>query len=115
MDGERIRKRRRAGTTYDVTTSSGVHTPPSPLKNRSLEFTHRQGRNYQTSTSSTVEESFAQADIGLPDQPLPWNYNFYDFPSQQSEESPHIEEEEEVRITMFYLAVCPYPSFVTGE
>jgi hypothetical protein len=99
-------KRRRTEPSNTFTISSGPDAPPSPIKNRSLEFTHQQGRNRQfgqTSTSAVVEEAFGQQDVDLPDEPLPWEYDFDDLPLPPSEEGPSIEDEEVCSAT-FYLA-----------
>jgi hypothetical protein len=103
-DTDLPRKRRRTGATFDFTVSSGVDTPPLPLQNHSLEFTQRSGRGHQTSTNTAVEESFGLEDLNLPDEPLPWDDDFHDFPLPQSEEGPHVEEEEgsEVRINVLF-------------
>jgi hypothetical protein len=109
MDTDRTRKRRRTGPNDDFTSSSGASTLPSPLQNRSLEFTRQHGRNRhfgQTSTSVAVDESFGQEDLDLPDHSLPWGGEFEDFPQPPEEEEPDVEEdEEEVSITTFYVVV----------
>jgi len=109
MSTDQPRKRRRTGATSDFTVSSGVNTPPLPLQNRSLEFSQRSGRGHQASTNTTVEESFGRGEINLPDEPLPWNDDFNDFPLPQLEDVPDSDDEDdEVSTTTLYWLVALY-------